>query len=82
MKLLPPADYQLFEAHRLDKRAYLCRLLRRLKGGYQALSRERRIAKVHWFAHARVELETMYAGWLAPAKRVAGSSDLTVTPNH
>ena len=40
---------------------------------------------------ARLRLETMYAasgkiapfvrlGWLAPAKRVAGSSDLTVTP--
>ena len=27
MKLLPPADFQLFEAHRLDKHAYLCRLL-------------------------------------------------------
>ena len=54
-----------------------------------ALSRERWIANVRWFAYARVELETMYAasekivrlGWLAPAKRVAGSSDLTVTPN-
>ena len=54
-----------------------------------ALSRERRIANVHWFAYAHVELETMYAasgkivrlGWLAPAKRVAGSSDLTLTPN-
>ena len=57
-----------------------------------ALSRDRRIANIHWFAHARVELETMYAasgkiapfarlGWLAPAKRVAGSSELTVIPN-
>ena len=24
VKLLPPADFQLFEAHRLDKRVYLC----------------------------------------------------------
>ena len=55
-----------------------------------ALPRERRIANnVHWFAYARVALETMYAasgkivrlGWLAHAKRVAGSSDLTVTHN-
>ena len=33
VKPFPPADYQLFEAHRLDKRTYLCRLLRRLEGG-------------------------------------------------
>ena len=44
-------------------------------------------SNVHWFAHVRVELETMCAasgkialfvrlGWLAPAKRVDGSSDL------
>ena len=44
------------------------------------------IVNVHWFVHAHVEFETMYAasgkiapfvrkGWLAPAKRVACSSD-------
>ena len=37
MKLLPPADFQLFEAHRLNKRVYLCRLLRRLEGARPVL---------------------------------------------
>ena len=51
----------------------------------QALARDIiGITNVQCFTHERVELETMYAtpdikkspfGWLAPAKRVAGSSD-------
>ena len=59
MKLLPPADFQLFEAHRLDKRAYLCRLLRRLEGGYTrflAASKDRCCREKDGLAHACVEL--------------------------
>ena len=63
MKLLPPADFQLFEAHRLDMLTSVgCfggsraarPVLELLRNPGLALSQERRIANVHWFAHARV----------------------------
>ena len=34
VKLLPPADYQLIEAHYWDKCTYLCQLLRKREGDY------------------------------------------------
>ena len=68
MKVLPRADFQLFEAHRLDKRAHLCRLLRKIEGGFRPVLELLRTPgavarktdyKCNWFAHVCVELEMM-----------------------
>ena len=51
VKFLPTAEFQLFEAHCLDKRAYLCWLLRWLEDDwirFPAVSKAR-----HWSAIAR-----------------------------
>ena len=87
VKLLPPANFQLFEAHRPDKRATSVGCFAGSRAARPVLSCFESqccaIANVHWFAHARVELETMYAasgkiapfvrlGWLAPQWRSQG----------
>ena len=62
------AEFQLFEAHCVDKRAYLCRLLRRLEGDwirFPAVSKARRCRqlaherRVYTYAHTR---RTEHAG--------------------